>query len=333
MLYIDGVFDRHGRFYPLKEPSLGDLDSITHQIARRVSRYLEKAGYLVRDAESAYLDLQTGDDDAMVNIVGASISYRLAFGPNAGRKALTLQTLPTSDTEDLRSLVTEPSGFSLHTGVSCTAGQHKKLERLCRYVTRPAISEQRLSIAGNGNVIYALKTPYSDGTTHVVLSPLEFIGRLTALVPKPRVNLARFHGVFSPNSKLREKVVPAKLVQDKPSGKPSGYGQTWAQRLKRIFAIDIEKCEKCGGNSSIQRHFSKLLSVHNTGVLVRRWENCAGCEPLQPVLSKPPPFSAHSPVFVHHKCTLNPGHLKSATLGTAGLFYLYPASASGWSDC
>ena len=130
MVYIDGVFDRQGHFHLLKGPTPGDLDSITHQIAQRVSRYLEKAGYLVRDAESAYLDLQTDNDDAMVNIVGASISYRLAFGPNAGRKALTLQTLPTSDTEDLRSLVTKQSGFSLHAGVSCKAGQHKKLERL-----------------------------------------------------------------------------------------------------------------------------------------------------------------------------------------------------------
>ena len=236
------MFDRHGRFYPLKAPTPSDLDSITHQIAHRVSRYLEKAGHLVRDAESAYLDLQTDDDDAMVNIVGASISYRLAFGPNAGKKALTLQTLPTSDTEDLRSLVTKQSGFSLHAGVSCKAGQQKKLERLCRYVTRPAISEQRLSITGNGHVIYELKTPYSDGTTHVVLSPLEFIGRLAALVAKPRVNLTRFHGVFSPNSKLRKKVVPAKPVQDETSGKTGSYGQTWAQRLKRVFAIDIEKC-------------------------------------------------------------------------------------------
>ncbi len=56
----------------------------------------------------------------------------------------------------------------------------------------------------------------------------------------------RFHGVFSPNSKLREKVVPVK-AKDDPSGKPSGYGQTWAQRLKRVFSIDIEKCERCGG--------------------------------------------------------------------------------------
>lgn len=53
MLYIDGVFDRHGRFYPLREPSTGDLDAITHTIARRVSRYLEKVGYLIRDAWAA----------------------------------------------------------------------------------------------------------------------------------------------------------------------------------------------------------------------------------------------------------------------------------------
>jgi len=109
MLYVDGVFDRHGRFYPLREPSRGDLDAITHTIARRVSRYLEKVGYLIRDAESAYLDLRDDEDDAMATIVGASISYRLALGPNAGRKALTLQTLTTSDTEDQRSLVSKQS--------------------------------------------------------------------------------------------------------------------------------------------------------------------------------------------------------------------------------
>jgi hypothetical protein len=49
---------------------------------------------LVRDAEFQYLDLIQDEDDAMGAIVGASITYRLAFGPNAGRKALTLQTVP-----------------------------------------------------------------------------------------------------------------------------------------------------------------------------------------------------------------------------------------------
>ena len=41
-----------------------------------------------------------------------------------------------------------------------------------------------------------LKTPYKDGTTHVIFEPLDFIARLAALVPKPSANLTRFHGVF-----------------------------------------------------------------------------------------------------------------------------------------
>jgi hypothetical protein len=140
-----------------------------------------------------------------------------------------------------------PVRNSLHAGIACKSHQRKKLESLCRYITRPAIAERRLSLANNGNVVIALKTPYDDGTTHVVLSPMEFRGRLAALVPKPRVNLTRFHGVFSPNSKLREYVVPRKLVEEQENPKPKAYSMTWAQRLKRVFAIDIEKCEKCGG--------------------------------------------------------------------------------------
>ena len=104
-----------------------------------------------------------------------------------------------------------------------------------------------MSLANNGNVVIALKTPYDDGTTHVVLSPMEFMGRLAALVPRPRVNLTRFHGVFSPNSKLREYVVPQKPVEEQENPKPKAYSMTWAQRLKRVISIDIEKCEKCGG--------------------------------------------------------------------------------------
>ena len=81
-----------------------------------------------------------------------------------------------------------------------------------------------------------------------VLSPMEFMGRLAALVPRPRVNLTRFHGVFSfPNSKLRKYVVPQHPVEEPENPKPKAYSMTWAQRLKRVFAIEIEKCEKCGG--------------------------------------------------------------------------------------
>ena len=255
MLYLNGVYDSKGYFWPVKPPTTEDLDKITHMIATRVSRYLERAGYLYRDAESEYFDLIPEEDDAMHGIISASITYRLAFGPNAGRKALTLQAVPVSENQTKTSvLVSKQSSFSLHAGVACKSNQRKKLERLCRYITRPAIAEQRLSLASNGNVVVALKTPFDDGTSHVVLSPMEFMGRLAALVPKPRVNLTRFHGVFSPRSRLREYAVPIKPVDEPARASQSGnrvYSMTWAQRLKRVFAIEIEKCEKCGGKVKI----------------------------------------------------------------------------------
>jgi hypothetical protein len=192
---------------------------------------------LIEQIPAEYLDLVPSEDDAMHGIISASITYRLAFGTNTGKKAFTLQTVPGSDSQAKRKrteLVAKQSGFSLHAGVACQSNQRNKLERLCRYITRPAIAEQRLSLADNVNVTIALKTPYDDGTTHVVLNPMEFMGRLAALVPKPRVNLIRFHGVFSPRSKLRKRVVPGRREGGAESElnlsfvKSKSYSMSWA---------------------------------------------------------------------------------------------------------
>jgi hypothetical protein len=59
--------------------------------------------------------------------------------------------------------------------------QAVELERLCRYISRPAVSQARLSLTPGGLVRYQLKTPYSEGTTHVLFEPLDFIARLSAL--------------------------------------------------------------------------------------------------------------------------------------------------------
>ena len=83
------------------------------------------------------------------------------------------------------------SGFSLHAGSGIEAEQRAKLERLARYVSRPAVSVERLTLTPQGDVHYRLKSPYRDGTTHVLLEPLDFLAQLTALVPPPRVHLTR----------------------------------------------------------------------------------------------------------------------------------------------
>ncbi|MFT5210799.1 MAG: thioesterase domain-containing protein [Flavobacterium sp.] len=52
MLYLDGVYDKQSVFYPVKSPTYQDIESIIQKIAERVSRYLEKAGYLIRDIDT-----------------------------------------------------------------------------------------------------------------------------------------------------------------------------------------------------------------------------------------------------------------------------------------
>ena len=70
-------------------------------------------------------------------------------------------------------------------------------------LTRPAIANERLKRNGEGQVVLQLKSAWRDGTTHIVMSPLEFMQRLAALVPRPRLHLIRSHGVLAPNTRLR----------------------------------------------------------------------------------------------------------------------------------
>ena len=97
--------------------------------------------------------------DGMDALRMSSITYRIATGAQAGRKVVTLQTLP-GDAGLLEGGAGQVGGFSLHAGVAAEAHESEKLEKLCRCITRPAISEKRLSISSQGRVRYELKTPW-----------------------------------------------------------------------------------------------------------------------------------------------------------------------------
>jgi hypothetical protein len=105
--------------------------------------------------------------------------------------------LPAS-TEGEYGQLANTSGFSIHAGVFANADVPEKLERLCRYISRPAISRQRLSMTQHGKVRYELKTPYRDGTTHVFFVPVDFIGKLAALIPPP---------ILLPRAEARQKTI------------------------------------------------------------------------------------------------------------------------------
>lgn len=79
----------------------------------------------------------------------------------------------------------DTDGFSLHVAVRCAADDRRALEQLCRYITRPSLANERVQCNAAGQVVMKLKASWRDGTTHLVMSPLEFTQRLAALVPRP----------------------------------------------------------------------------------------------------------------------------------------------------
>ena len=90
------------------------------------------------------------------------------------------------------------------------------------------------------------------------MSPLQFMQRLAALVPRPRLHLIRVHGVLAPHAKLRAPIVPCPTQQETEHAADHAHAHaqaparmSWAQLLKRVFEIDIELCPRCGGRLKI----------------------------------------------------------------------------------
>ena len=80
--------DRSPRFQRVKAPDKGELEDLVQLISERVGRCLERQGLLAQDIEGAWLELDPTDEaDAMPHILGSSVSYRIAIGPQQGRKA------------------------------------------------------------------------------------------------------------------------------------------------------------------------------------------------------------------------------------------------------
>ncbi|HET9538185.1 MAG TPA: transposase [Mesorhizobium sp.] len=183
---------------------------------------------------------------------------------------LSLQSLPSPDKPSTPDLCAKLHGFTLHAAVRWGADQRKELEHLCRYITRPAIANERLKRNRAGQVVLQLKSPYKDGTTHIVMEPLEFMERLAALVPRPRLHLipfdrlraGRFHGVLAPNAKLRSEIIPSppetatEPACDHAQGAP-------ARLLKRVFDIDVEHCPNCGSALKI------IAAIEDPPVIVK----------------------------------------------------------------
>jgi hypothetical protein len=284
-LVAQGVFTGDdGRFVSLPAPSDQDVWRVLATVRRRIVRMAQGHGIGLEGdgiVEGARRDELAEESPLLAGLAAASVAGRSAIGADAGSRAVRLGRAPEAAQDDGSGAPCHAhiAGFDLHAGVAVPAGDRERLEHLCRYVLRPPIAQDALSIAPDGRVRLALRRPWRDGTRALLFDPLDFLGRLAALTPKPRVNLLLYHGVFAPRAARRRAAVArareaaggsagSGSAPGPPAGVPSrpetgrsppideGAGAPtprqngwvrWADLLRRVFEIDVLRCARCGG--------------------------------------------------------------------------------------
>ncbi|MBI5624182.1 MAG: transposase [Elusimicrobia bacterium] len=304
-LVLDGVFAETEtgslRFYQAPPPSDEEVARLLTTIRARVRRLLHRHG-LADDADLTPPDPLAEESLALAGISAASVQGRIALGRRAGARVWRLGHDPEAPwVASIGPRQAHLDGFDLHANRCVSATDRARLERLCRYLLRPPVAQDRLRLTGDGHSLLKLKNQWADGTGHLLFEPLELLEKLAALTPRPRVNLVLYHGVLAPHACWRHRAVayedsgslretPAaeseargvSEVQNGDSGKPRYWA--WADLMRRAFDLDVLACPRCGGRM-------RLIATIEDPAVIRRLLDHLGLPtgPSDPCPSRPPP--------------------------------------------
>jgi hypothetical protein len=313
-LVFDGVYheDSEGRirFRRLSPPSDAEVEKVTASIVKKIRRLLDRRG-LGPQTGFEEADPLLRDQPLLAELYGASVQGRVAVGPETGKrlKGVRFEFEAEGKGKMVGRCCASLSGFSLHAAVRIPGKARRQLENLCRYVARPAVATDRLSRLPDGRVLYRLRHRWRDGTSYVIFDPLDLIGKLAALVPPPRFNLVRYHGILAPSARWRSLIVPpASQDRDDSRGGPgcskrnkSGQDDrhespgkihprnySWAELMKRVFGFEVLKCDSCGGRM-------RILCAINPPAAIKKILDCLGLPsrppPIYPALPGAPSYS------------------------------------------
>ncbi len=202
-------------FLPTPAPTRFEVANIAWSICKKTLELLKRRG-LALDATPEELDPHHGNEPLLGECATASLQGIVLIGPRAGRSILRLGSPPRAQVEAACGAAPQKPahGFDLHTGRRVAADDRGGLERLLRYIMLPPLSHDRISLTQDGQVRLRLKRRWSDGTSHLLLDPRDFIARLVPLVPPPRKHQLRYHGLLAPAAALRAAVVPEPPARD-----------------------------------------------------------------------------------------------------------------------
>jgi len=264
-LVADGVWlggeDGRPTFVPVCVRD-ADVAAVVRRVDKQVLALMLRRGLFgaANDEFVPMLPEAEPEQQLELELLHASAALRIATGGRTGKlvRRVGSRSLArrTRSGRRRRPMQAEAGGFDLHARVRVSRGQRGQLEKLGRYLLRPAICLERLRLRGDGLYQYDFRRPWADGTSGIVLEPLELMEKLAALIPIPRANLVRYHGVLAPAATWRQEIVPGETDDADSCPRPVGRlvpvdRVPWAELLRRVFLIDVLKCTRCGGRREL----------------------------------------------------------------------------------
>jgi hypothetical protein len=257
-LVADGVFveepDGSVVFRELPAPTDEEVTRVASETCRRALGILRKRGLWQDEPEPGVQEPQSECDPTLADLYATSVRGVITLGPRRGQRVVRLYGQAAPAPSRATELPAGTYGFDLHARQAIRSGNREALERLARYILRPPLAQSRLERGPGGTLVLHMKKAWRDGTTAIRFEPLDFMAKLAALVPRPRQNTLRFHGVYAPNARLRSQVVvpleqtgrsPCSCGPQVPSSETNSL--CWRDLIWRVFAEDVFACPRCKG--------------------------------------------------------------------------------------
>lgn len=208
----DGVLSRREdgavTFHAGRAPCRDEIADVAGRVAKRMTRWLRRRKLIDERPEEERSneapDLTPLEACMQLSLFGGTF---LSIGKAANDIEDDHHRGPKSPRLSPSPWTAEVDGFNVHAGVTVGVGDRVGLERLCRYGARPPFSLERLSLLADGRVAYRLRKPRKNGATHLVMTPVQCLARIAAIIPPPRFPLVRFAGALGPSSSWRSAVV------------------------------------------------------------------------------------------------------------------------------
>ena len=235
VMVLDGVYTRDDSgtptFHVAPSPTRDELDAIVRRVSRRAVGWLERKGHVNGSSSEGSQDqpAQTSLEACAAVAMGRGIVRALRDDPDAEDASGQ-----TADGHAGSGSAVERDGFNVHAGIAIAADDDLGRERLMRYGARPPLALDRLRRLHDGRIAYRIKNLRDGRAKHRVMTPLEFLARLSALVPPPRYPLLRYHGALAPRSPWRRDIVPRpRDVKRVPCATPSMTPAAGSERRLR----------------------------------------------------------------------------------------------------